>query len=700
MSWRTLAAMVSHSDAERLSLALAAANLGDWIWDINTDVVTFSERAAEIFGVPPGPQLTGTDLKSLLHPDDVARTQAAVEHAVKTRSDYNIEYRLVNGRERWVLARGRGLYDGDNVTGMIGVVQEATEQVQTRERLRQEAESLDTINRVGKLLSGELDLHKLVQSVTDAATELSGAEFGAFFYNVLDDAGASYMLYTLSGVPAEKFSQFPMPRATALFGPTFRGEGVIRIDDVRKDSRFGHSAPYHGMPQGHLPVVSYLAVPVVGRTGEVLGGLFFGHSSPGVFDARAEQIVTGLAGQAGIAVDNARLFDSAQRARQAAEQSELRLREEDRRKDEFLAMLAHELRNPLAPIRTGLHLLRSSDDVSTARDVRNMMERQVGHIVRLVDDLLDVSRITSGKIHLQPSTASLHDLVRSAIETNQPAIDAAGVALDVVIPEHLPLIRVDATRMVQVISNVLNNAVKFSKEHGRISCEARVHTAADGSQAEIIISDTGAGIATAFLPRVFDLFVQGDDTGTHRNNGGLGIGLALARKLVEMHGGTIEASSPGEGLGSAFTIRIPVETAASEAIPRAAQPPVQTQKRVLVVDDNEDSCEMLALLIRHMGGDVRTVTDGESAVQEAARYAPDIILLDIGLPGIDGYETCRRIRQQLGANVTIAALTGWGQEEDKKRARNAGFDAHLTKPADPQSLEALLTGVSLSSQSH
>jgi PAS domain S-box-containing protein len=315
-----------HSQTERLSLALAAGKLGDWSWDAQSDIVTFSGRAAEIFQIPAGPHMTWTALRDLLHPADAERARVAVEVSLTQHTDYDIEYRLINGAaERVVSARGRGVYGVEGaVIGMIGVVQDITEQVRTRDALRVQAESLETINHVGRMLAAELDLEKLVQSLTDAATELTEAEFGAFFYNVLDERGGSYMLYALSGVDRAHFANFPMPRATDLFGPTFRGEGIIRLVDVRQDSRFGQNPPYSGMPVGHLPVVSYLAVPVVSRTGEVLGGLFFGHSRPGVFTERAEHIVSGLAGQAATAIDNARLFEAAKRARQAAEETNTR----------------------------------------------------------------------------------------------------------------------------------------------------------------------------------------------------------------------------------------------------------------------------------------------------------------------------------------------------------------------------------------
>jgi PAS domain S-box-containing protein len=380
------------------------------------------------------------------------------------------------------------------------------------------------------------------------------------------------------------------------------------------------------------------------------------------------------------------------RAQQAARESEARLREADRRKDEFLAMLAHELRNPLAPIRTGLHLIRLSGDTPAAvREVRPMMERQLAHVVRLVDDLLDVSRITSGKIQLKPEPVSLRHLVDSAVEANRSAIDASNKVLTVDLDAADDALFVDPTRTVQVISNVLNNAVKFTSRGGRIAVTATRSTG-DPAEVAVRITDDGAGNAPALLPRLFQLFVQGEQ-GTTRTREGLGIGLALAKRLMEMHGGTIEAHSEGVGLGSTFTIRIPVSSPTGTV---AAPPPEAvarpTGRPVLVVDDNTDSATILAMLVRSCGARARVASDGEEALAAIEQECPDIVLLDIGLPGMDGYEICRRIRNRCGSSVKIVAITGWGQEQDKQRAAQAGFDAHLTKPADPRALESLIFG--------
>jgi PAS domain S-box-containing protein len=300
-----------------LRQALAFAKLGYWEWNANSDMVVMSERAAEIFGIEPGPTMTWTQMRNLLPAEDRAAAKAAVEAAVAAGSDYEIEYRVCRpqgGDVVWVGARGRAKYSNGTVQGMVGIVEDISARKVREQAREQEHRSLEILNRTGALIGAELDLEKLVQAVTDAGVELTGANFGAFFYNVANAQGESYMLYTLSGVPREAFSRFPMPRNTAVFAPTFEGKGIVRSPDILQDARYGKSDPHYGMPKGHLPVRSYLAAPVISRSGEVLGGLFFGHPAVGVFDANHEAILAGIAAQAAIAIDNSRLYRVAQAA--------------------------------------------------------------------------------------------------------------------------------------------------------------------------------------------------------------------------------------------------------------------------------------------------------------------------------------------------------------------------------------------------
>src|SRR3954470_662515 len=557
------------------------------------------------------------------------------------------------------------------------------DQERAADELREEARTLETLNRVGRTLAAELVLEKTVQEVTDAATELSGAEFGAFFYNVTNDAGESYLLYTICGAPREAFAKVGMPRNTAVFAPTFGGEGLVRVDDITKDPRYGKSAPHHGMPKGHLPVRSYLAASVVSRTGEVIGGLFFGHSRPGVFTERSERLVSGIAAQAAVAIDNARLYDESRRLVE-------RLSEADRRKDEFLATLAHELRNPLAPLRNSVQLLRMQEAAdSAAAPIHQMMDRQVDHLVRLVDDLLEVSRISRGTFELRRERIDLATVVRNAVDTSNPLIHAAGHQLTVSMPREALWLDGDPVRLAQILANLLNNAATYTDHGGRISVQAW----REDGHALIAVRDNGPGIAADALPHLFQMFRRGSAS-SRRNPGGLGIGLSLARGLAEMHGETVTAKSDGAARGSEFTVRLPL--AASQPTPAAERIPDDTlpRRRSLVVDDNRDAADSLGLLLEVLGAEVRVARDGPEALEAYGDYDPAVVLLDIGMPGMDGYEVARRIRARSpGPRPTIIALTGWGQENDRREAREAGFDHHLVKPAELGALKALLKSI-------
>jgi PAS domain S-box-containing protein len=374
------------------------------------------------------------------------------------------------------------------------------------------------------------------------------------------------------------------------------------------------------------------------------------------------------------------------------------LREADRRKDEFLATLAHELRNPLAPIRNGLQILRlaGKDPVATAQ-VQEMLERQVNHLVRLVDDLMEVARVTRGRIELRREPVDLGAMLRSAVETSRPLIEAAQHELDVDLPEEPVTLIADPVRLAQIVANLLNNAAKYTEDGGRITLSGR----REGNHAVVLVRDTGVGIPVEVLPRVFDLFAQADRT-YHRAQGGLGIGLTLVRTLVELHGGTVSAKSDGAGQGSEFVVRLPlgVELGSRRDGSRDETDTVFSAHRFLVVDDSRDAAQSLALLLENLGADVHTVSDGPTALDELDTYRPSVVLLDIGMPGMDGLEVARRARQRSdGRDLTVIALSGWGQDEDRRRSREAGVDYHMVKPVDLDELGRLLTALAPSRSS-
>jgi PAS domain S-box-containing protein len=371
-------------------------------------------------------------------------------------------------------------------------------------------------------------------------------------------------------------------------------------------------------------------------------------------------------------------------------QAEEALKQADRRKDEFLATLAHELRNPLAPLRNSVNILQltSSDDPTTAR-LCETMERQVNHLVRLVDDLLEVSRITRGKIELRKERVELAAVARNAVETSRPLIDAAGVQLAISLPQEPIIVDGDPVRLGQILANLLNNAAKYTNQGGQIWLTARQENA----EAVISVRDTGIGIPSHVLPKVFDMFMQVDRT-TNRSQGGLGIGLTLVRSLVELHNGSVSVHSDGPNAGSEFTVRLPLavderSSKSSGTTPKATR--TIPSRRILVVDDNVDSAATLGMLLKYLGADVHVAHDGVAALDAVEKYRPNVVLLDIGMPGMDGLEVARRIRERDEFSaITLIALTGWGQEDDRQRTREAGFDHHLVKPADIAALQGLL----------
>ena len=367
------------------------------------------------------------------------------------------------------------------------------------------------------------------------------------------------------------------------------------------------------------------------------------------------------------------------------------LQEADRHKDEFLATLAHELRNPMVPLRNGLHLLRLTTDPETREQARAMMERQLGQMVRLVDDLLDISRISRNKLELRKARIELWAVVQSAVETARPQIEANGHTLTVSLPPLPVYLDADLTRLAQVFWNLLNNSAKYTESGGRISLTAEVL----GSEAVVTVEDTGIGIPAEALPHLFEMFSQ-VDRNLERSQDGLGIGLALVKGLTESHGGTVEVRSAGVGKGSAFVVRLPVTQCGSvrAKLSQKNGDAFGPRRRILVVDDNRDGASSLATLLTVMGHDTRIAHDGLEGVELAEAYRPDLIVLDIGLPKLNGLDACRRIRERPWArNVVIAAATGWGQDEDRRRSEEAGFDHHLVKPVDAAALQMLaLTG--------
>ncbi len=601
------------------------------------------------------------------------------------------------------------------IIGRVWTYRDITEQIRAEETLRDEARILELLNKTGVAIAAQLELQNVVQIVTDAATELTGASFGAFFYNIIDESGEALLLYTLSGAPREAFDKFGHPRATALFGPTFRGEGPIRSDDIMQDPRYGTMSPHHGMPKGHLPVRSYLAMPVTSSSGEVIGGLFFGHPDVGVFTERSERITRGVAAQAAIAIDNARLYEAAQReivVRKKAEAERERLlvsekeareraERETRMKDEFLATLSHELRTPLNAILGWAGILRDSTAPADIAEAVEVIERNARAQTQIIEDLLDMSRIISGNVRLNVQTVDLARLIGAAIESVRPTAAAKGITVTATLdPPAVPIFG-DPARLQQVLWNLLTNALKFTDKNGRV----HVTLQRVDSQHEIGVIDSGQGITPEFLPHVFDRFRQADAS-TTRTHRGLGLGLAIVKNLVEIHGGSVSAESDGAGQGATFTVTLPTGTAdlqtggdrsgTSVGLGATALKCDLAGVRVLAVDDEPDARALVKRILERCGATVEIADSAAEARKLFRQSPPQVLVSDIGMPEEDGYALVRYIRSlkpEEGREVPAIALTAFARPEDRRRAISSGFQMHMAKPVEPAELIAMVTSL-------
>jgi signal transduction histidine kinase/CheY-like chemotaxis protein len=494
-----------------------------------------------------------------------------------------------------------------------------------------------------------------------------------YFNYMLNDVGDALWLESFDGISRDE------ARAAERLD---LGEAVSGLVAQQRESYVASHLQSSADPRLHIAKAqglrAYACHPLLADN-RLLGTLSFGSRQRDEFDAEEVEFMRTVCHYVTAAYERVRLIRE--------------LRNADRRKDEFLATLAHELRNPLAPIRNALHIMQlAGDDTATIEQARTMMERQLRQMVRLIDDLLDVSRITRGKLDLRKERVELSAVIGNAVDTTRPLIEAAGHSLTVSLPPHPVYLDADPMRLAQVFSNLLNNAAKYTDRGGRLWLTA----AHDASDIVIHVRDTGIGIPSEALSTVFDMFAQVDRS-LEKSQGGLGIGLTLVKRLVELHGGTVEARSEGPGKGSEFITRLPIVPA--RKTPRKLQSDgVRSQPhmscRILIADDNRDAAESMSMLLRMMGNEVRTVHDGFQAMEEASAFRPDVMLLDIGMPRMNGYDVARAIRaQRWGAGMLLVALTGWGQDDDKRRADEAGFDQHFTKPVNPAALERLISGL-------
>lgn len=547
---------------QRLRLAQQVGRIGSFEWWIQEDAVVWTPELEALYGVPEG-TFEGklSDWNKRVVPEDAEGVIAGIQDCfAKRQAEYAYEFRAVlpNGSHRWLRGQAQFFYNADGKpVRMVGVNIDidAPKRAETERKLllqrEQEArQTAELLNCVGPLLVSELDPQRLAQKVTDLATQVLGAEFGALFHNVLNEKGESYLLYTLSGVPHEAFANFPMPRSTAVFGPTFRGEGVVRSDDITKDPRYGKNAPNRGMPPGHLPVRSYLAAPVISRSGEVLGGLFFGHRETGIFTDQDEYIVRGIAAQSAIALDNARLFSQSQRAQAALQQSNEELRRANEDLNQFAYSASHDLQEPLRMVAVFSQLLQ--------RKYQDQLDEQANEYLRfavngakrmsmLIEDLLAYTQAV-GPAREKATPVNASDVLARTLENLQRSIKNASATV-----EHgpLPVLLVTEVHLLQLFQNLIGNGLKYrSAEPPKI----RIYAEPENGMWRLSVQDNGVGIAPEYHDQVFGIFRRLHSSSDYE---GTGIGLAICQKIVERYGGRIWVESVGNGSGSTFHFTLP-----------------------------------------------------------------------------------------------------------------------------------------------
>jgi len=623
----------------RLESTIASAEVAVWDWDVAQDRVDGDLRMTELFGLSPeaGAGAPLSRYFAAIHPDDLAPTEAQLRIALDSGKPYDATFRIrtFSGAWRWVLARGRVERGPRGPVRLRGVIIDATVQKQAEERM----------------LASEERYRTLFDSVDDGVCVIE-------------------MLYDAAGTPCDyRFLEV---------NPAFERHTGLR-------DAIGHTV------RALNPTHEQHWFDTYGRVAATGEPVRFVNEAAGMkrwYDVYAARV--GAPGSHRVVV----LFtDITERRRTEVELRRLAddLAEQDRLKTEFLATLAHELRNPLAPIRSGLQLMRrtKADPAAVAR-VQDIMDRQLDHLVHLVDDLLDIARITRGQVDLKPALIDLGEVLNAAVETSMPLIESARHRLDLRLPDTPLTLHADFTRITQVVSNLLNNAAKYTPRGGAIVLAAE----RDGDDALIAVSDNGIGIPPEALEDVFKMFTQVSQHAQHIP-GGLGIGLSLVRSLVGLHGGSITAASAGAGQGSVFTVRLPLAqpaaATASDAAPAGATGDASRALRVLVVDDNRDAAETLGALVGMMGHEVAVANDGHQALRMMSTMLPQVVFLDIGMPGMSGYEVAQAARRDARLDATwLVALTGWGGEADRARTREAGFDDHLTKPATVAAIEGVL----------
>ena len=688
------------------------------VWVTGPDGIEFANKAFEEVAGVSAEELTGAYWMGMIHPDELAEVLALRDRGWAEKSDYGYEARFRNaaGNYRWMRVACRGRFDGDgNLIGYVGLAVDIDEARKAETQLREDKKSLETLNRIGASLAPELDLETVVQMVTDAGVELSGAQFGAFFYNVLDEAGESYMLYTISGVDRAEFDKFPMPRNTGVFAPTFSGEGVVRSDDITQDPRYGHNAPHKGMPEGHLPVTSYLAVPVASRSGEVIGGLFFGHEQPGRFTQRHEDLLVGIAGQAAVAIDNARLFEAAQREIAERTRAEAALKELNQSLETRIAAavaeraqveealrqsqkmeavgqltggIAHDFNNLLTIIQGNIDAARRHiGEEGEARVQRALSNALVGaeRAAVLTQRLLAFSR----RQPLNPRPVDANKLVTGMGELLHRTLGET-IDIETVLAAGLWRIEADPNQLENAILNLAVNARDAMPKGGKLTIEtANMHLDRDyaaqnagalpGQYVSICVSDIGAGMDAETLARAFEPFFTTKEVGK-----GTGLGLSMVYGFVKQSGGHIKIYSE-EGQGT--TVRIYLSRLVggeAEEEERRVEPAPEgsREETILVCEDDDDVRAYTVEVLRELGYRVLEAHDGPSAIRllERQEGKVDLLFTDVVLPGgMTGAVVAEQARK-LRPDLRILFTTGYARNAIVHHGRLDPGVELITKP--------------------
>ncbi len=674
-----------HSEEDLRALANSIPQLA-WIASFDGTIAWYNQRWHDYTGTS-SEQMAGDGWSIAYDVRHLPSMLQAWKTALHDGTPFEMEFpiRGADGQYRWFLTRANPVRDrGGQLLRWFGTSTDVDQVKRAQDALRDETRVLELLNNTGAALAGTLDLPALLQETVDAATRISGARFGAFYY---DDAGEVHD------------SVAPLPSARAVNGISLRQADAIAAE-LRQGPAMRQNdllAAPDASAGGAPPLRSCLSLPVSSRSGLLLGRLLLGHPQAGMFSARSERIVSAIAAQAAVALDNTRLYAAATRAaeeRKVLLDSEREARAEAERtnqlKDDFLTTLSHELRTPLSAILGWAQVLRrgTRDQADLHRGLQSI-ERNARAQAQLIEDLLDMSRITSDKVLLDLQTIVPASIIASAIETLRPAADAKHIAVHSDIASDAGTITGDPSRIQQVIWNLLSNALKFTPQGGRVDIGVR----REASRLAITVADNGVGIRKDFLPHVFDRFRQADAS-TTRRHGGLGLGLAIVKHLVEQHGGTVTASSAGDMQGASFTVRLPLGTRSAPARPKGGDLSAGHDLRgvtVLLVDDEADARELTARILREHHAEVHGAGSVAQALQLLEQVSPHVLVSDIGMPDADGFDLLARIRAHASpdaASLPALALTAFAQPQDRQRALASGFQAWVSKPLDPAELLA------------